>query len=47
MEVNLGKEPEEELKEQAPLPILHRKKEVPVVLPQQILERVPQELGEE
>ena len=41
------KEPEEELKEQVPLPILPRKKEVPVVLPQRVLERVPQELGEE
>jgi hypothetical protein len=38
---------EEELKEQAPLPILPRKKEVLVVLPQQVLEQVPQELGEE
>ena len=41
------KEQEEVLKEQVPLPILHRKKEVLVVLPQQVLERVPQELGEE
>jgi hypothetical protein len=41
------KELEEELKEQIPLPILLQKKEVLVVLPQQVLERVPQELGEE
>ena len=41
------KEPEEVLKEQVPLLILPRKKEVPVVLPQQVLEQVPQELGEE
>ena len=47
MEVNPRKEPEEVLKEQVPLPILHRKKEAPVVLPQQVLERVPQELEEQ
>ena len=46
MEVNPRKEPEEVLKEQAPLLTLHRKKEVLVVLPQQVLERVPQELRE-
>ena len=47
MEVNPRKEPEEVLKEQAPLLTLHRKKEAPVVPPQLALERVPQELGEE
>ena len=37
------KEPEEELEEQAPLLIPRRKKEAPVVPPQQVLKRVPQE----
>ena len=46
MEVNLKKEPEEELEEQVHLPILLRKREVWVVLPQQVLERVPRGLGE-
>ena len=41
------KEPEEELKEQASLPILHQKKEEQVIPPQLALEQVPQELGEE
>ena len=41
------KEPEGELKEQAPLLILHQKREAPVVLPQLAQERVSQELVEE
>ena len=43
MEVNLKKEPVGELKEQVPLLTLHRKKEAPVVLPLEVLERVLQE----
>ena len=47
MEVTPRKEPEEELKEQAPLLILHQKREAPVVLPQLAQELVSQELVEE